>query len=97
MFVIQLAIGKDDLGFIDNTQSTMIFESSTINCTSHTARRLVRHGPKAGLITLANTPRSLIIATTYVQTGFELCEERRRQPFGEDIHILRLSQYMQDR
>ena len=56
MFVIQLAIGKDDLGFIDNTQSTMIFESSTINCTSHTARRLVRHGPKAGLITLANTP-----------------------------------------
>jgi len=53
-------IGKDDLGFMEqypiNDDPCLIRKSTTINRTSNTTNRMVHHGPKAGPITLANTP-----------------------------------------
>jgi len=37
---------------------------------------------------MSNTPRSLIVGSLNVQTGPELCENRRRQALGEDVGVL---------
>ena len=51
--------------------------------------RTARLGPLSHkYIYMSNTPRSLIVGSLNVQTGPELCENRRRQALGEDVGVL---------